>query len=70
MALIQATCIAAACPPLMLPLLPPAARSPFTLPLLPLQGPMVHIGACVASVITYMDFSECRLLAYLHDVAL
>jgi chloride channel 7 len=22
------------------------------------QGPMVHIGACVASVITYFDFSE------------
>jgi chloride channel 7 len=24
------------------------------------EAPMVHIGACVASVITYMDFRESR----------
>lgn len=26
-----------------------------------MQGPMVHIGACVASVVTYLDCSEYQL---------
>lgn len=28
------------------------------------EGPMVHIGACLASVITYAQCSECHVLAW------